>query len=561
MLSRRHFLQATTAAAALIGPSRVHRAAAQQRLTQDDLLRFSPVGQVTLLHFADIHAQLMPVYFREPSWNLGVGETRGLVPHLTGQKFLQHYGIRPGTPAAYALSSEDFTALAATYGRLGGVDRLATLVKAIRAERPSQTLLLDGGDTWQGSYTALQTRGEDMVQVMNALGVELMTGHWEFTYGQDRVKELIERLRFPFLAGNVRDSTWNEDVFDGERFFERGGVKIAVIGQAFPYTPIANPRWMIPDWSFGINEERLGQRIASVRQQGADLVVLLSHNGFDVDRKLAQRIAGIDVILTAHTHDALPEVVQVGNTLLVASGSHGKFLSRLDLEVKNKRITAWRYRLIPIFTDVIAPDPDMAALVRDLRAPYAAELARVVGRSESLLYRRGNFAGTFDDLICQALLAERDAEIALSPGFRWGNSLPPGAEITVEDVYAQTAITYPSVYRSEFTGGFLKEVLEDVADNLFNPDPYYQQGGDMVRAGGLSYTIDVRAAIGQRISDLRLTRTGERIEAAKTYTVAGWASVNEGTEGPPVWDLVMRHIERRKVVRVDENRSIRVVGS
>jgi sulfur-oxidizing protein SoxB len=560
MLSRRHFLQATTAAAALIGPSQIHRAAAQQRLTQDDLLRFQPVGQVTLLHFADIHAQLTPVYFREPSWNLGVGETRGMVPHVTGQKFLQRYGIKPGTPEAYALTSEDFAALARTYGRLGGIDRMTTLIKAIRAERPTQTLLLDGGDTWQGSYTALQTRGDDMVRVMNALGVEAMTGHWEFTYGQDRVKELIEKLRYPFLAGNVHDTTWAEDVFDGERMFERNGVKIAVIGQAFPYTPIANPRWLMPEWSFGINEERLRRRIDAVREQGADLVVLLSHNGFDVDRKMASRLEGIDVILTGHTHDALPQIVPVGKTLLVASGSHGKFLSRLDLEVQNKQIAAWRYRLIPVFTDVIAPDPEMAAVVRDVRAPYAAELSRVVGRSESLLYRRGNFAGTFDDLICQALLAERDAEIALSPGFRWGTSLLPGGEITVEDVYAQTAITYPNVYRSELTGGFLKEVLEDVADNLFNPDPYYQQGGDMVRAGGLSYTIDVRAKVGQRISDLRLTRTGERIEAAKTYTVAGWASVNEGTEGPPVWDLVMRHIEARKVVRLDENRSIRVVG-
>jgi sulfur-oxidizing protein SoxB len=484
-----------------------------------------------------------------------------MVPHITGQKFLQHYGIKTGTPAAYALSSQDFTALAASYGRLGGIDRMATLIKAIRAERPTQTLLLDGGDSWQGSYTSLQTRGEDMVRVMNALGVEVMTGHWEFTYGQDRVKELIGKLQFPFLAGNVHDTTWDEDVFDGERIFERGGVKIGVIGQAFPYTPIANPRWMIPDWGFGINEERLRKRIATVRDQGADIVVLLSHNGFDVDRKLAARVPGIDVILTGHTHDALPEIVPVGKTLLIASGSHGKFLSRLDLEVKNKRIASWRYRLIPVFSDAIAPDPDMAALVREVRAPYAGELARVVGRSESLLYRRGNFAGTFDDLICEALLAERDAEIALSPGFRWGSSLLPGADITVEDIYAQTAITYPKVYRSEFTGAFLKEVLEDVADNLFNPDPYYQQGGDMVRAAGLAYTIDIRAKIGQRISDLRLSRTGAKIEAAKTYTVAGWASINEGTEGPPVWDLVTRHVERKKVVRVDENRSVRVVGA
>jgi S-sulfosulfanyl-L-cysteine sulfohydrolase len=559
MLTRRQFLQAAAAAAALVSPDGVRRAAAQERLTQDELLRFAPVGQVTLLHFTDIHAQLLPVYFREPSWNLGVGESRGHVPHLTGEDFLRRYGLTAGTPEAYALTSDDFVDLARTYGRLGGIDRMATLIKAIRADRPSNTLLLDGGDSWQGSYTSLATRGEDMVDIMNALGVEAMTGHWEFTHGQDRVKELIGKLRFPFLACNVRDTTWDEDVFPGETQFERAGVKIAVIGQAFPYTPVANPRWMIPDWSFGIQEDRLRQRVAKVRADGADLVVLLSHNGFDVDRKLAGRVDGLDVILTGHTHDALPKAVTVGDTLLIASGSHGKFLSRLDLDVQNKSIAAWRYRLIPIFSDAIQPDPDMARLVAEKRAPYERDLSRVVGKTEGLLYRRGNFAGTFDDLICQALLVEREAEIALSPGFRWGASLLPGDDITVDDIYAQTAITYPNAYRSEMTGEYLKTVFEDVADNLFNPDPYYQQGGDMVRVAGLTYTIDVRAKIGQRISDMRLARTGEPIEPARTYTVAGWASINEGTQGPPIWDVVTKYVESQKTVRIEETRSVKVV--
>jgi S-sulfosulfanyl-L-cysteine sulfohydrolase len=561
MLTRRHVLRASAAAAALLGAGRMAQAAVRQNLTQDELLRFPATGQVTLLHFTDIHAQLLPIYFREPSSNLGVGPARGQVPHLTGQAFLKHYGLSPGTPEAYALSSDDFVALARSYGRLGGIDRIATLVKAIRAERPGRTLLLDGGDSWQGSYTALKTRGADMVRVMNALGVEAMTGHWEFTHGQDRVKELIKTLTFPFLAGNVRDTTWDEDVFPGEAMFERGGVKIAVIGQAFPYTPIANPRWMMPEWSFGIAEDRLRERVAKVRADGAELVVLLSHNGFDVDRKLAGRISGLDVILGGHTHDALPRALKINDTLLIASGSHGKFLSRLDLEVKNKRVSAWRYRLMPVFADAIKADPDMAALVREVRAPYAEELGRVVGHTDTLLYRRGNFAGTFDDLICQALRAERDAEIALSPGFRWGSSLLPNSPITVEDIYNQTAITYPNAYRTEMTGAYLKDVLEDVADNLFNPDPYYQQGGDMVRAAGLTYTIDVRAKIGQRIRDLRLARTGQAIDPSRTYTVTGWASVNEGVQGPPIWDVLSHHIAAQKTVKVAPSRAVKVVDA
>ncbi len=564
MLTRRDFLQlaaATAAFSAGAGAGGFSRALAQQRLAQEDLLRFEPLGQVTLLHFADIHAQLLPLHFREPETNLGVGEAKGLPPHLTGADFLTRFGLEAGGAEAFALTHLDFAALAKSYGKIGGLDRMATLVKAIRAARPNRVLLLDGGDTWQGSYTANLSKGADMARAMNALGVEAMTAHWEFTYGAERVKELVETLKFPFLAGNVRDTEWNEDVFKAAQVFERGGLKIAVIGQAFPYTPVANPRYLIPKWSFGIQEERIAKNVEAARAGGADLVVLLSHNGFDVDRKLAARVKGIDVILTAHTHDALPAATAVGATLLVASGSHGKFLSRLDLDVKEKRVAGYRYRLIPLFADAIKPDPEMAAVIAKIRAPHEGALRKVLGKTESLLYRRGNFNGTFDDLICQALMAERDAEIALSPGFRWGASVLPGAEITAEDVYTQTAITYPNAYRTEMTGAFLKEVLEDVADNLFNPDPYYQQGGDMVRAGGLAYQIDINQAIGKRISNMTLLRTGEAIVPEKQYAVAGWASVNEGTQGPPIWDVVMHYIEKQKTVRVGPNRSIKVVGA
>ncbi len=562
MLTRRDMLQAAAAAAAVFGGgAMLGRAAAQQRLGEADLRRFDPVGQVTLLHFADIHGQLLPLHFREPEFNFGVGEAKGLPPHLTGADFLAHYGLGAGSAEAHALTHADFAALAKAYGKLGGLDRMATLVKAIRADRPGRVLLLDGGDTWQGSYTALASGGADMVEAMHKLGVEAMTAHWEFTLGAERVRDLVESLKFPFLAGNVRDSEWQEDVFRAAAMFERGGVSIAVIGQAFPYTPVANPRHLIPKWTFGIQEERLAKRVADARAGGAQLVVLLSHNGFDVDRKLAHRVGGIDVILTAHTHDALPAPVRVGRTLLVASGSHGKFLSRLDLAMRSGGIGDYRYRLIPLFSDAIRPDPEMTAVIDKIRAPHRAALAKVLGRTESLLYRRGNFNGTFDDLVCQALMAERDAEMALSPGFRWGASVLPGAEITAEDVYTQTAITYPNAYRTEMTGAFLKEVLEDVADNLFNPDPYYQQGGDMVRAGGLAYQIDINQAIGKRISNMTLLRTGEAIVPEKQYTVAGWASVNEGTQGPPIWDVVMRYIEKQKTVRIEPNRSIKVVGA
>ena len=569
MTTRRELLQLAAAAAGLSAfGGRFWEAVAQQRLTEKDLLRFRPKGQVTLLHITDLHAQLVPVYFREPSINLGVGDMKGEFPHITGDDFLKAAGIEPGSHAAYMLSSSDFEALARNYGRVGGVDRIATLVRAIRSERGAERmLLLDGGDALQGSYTALKTQGGDMVQVLGGLGVDATTGHWEFTLGADRVSELFGSREeagtasVPFLAGNIVETDFEEPVFHAARVFERGGLKIAVIGQAFPYTPIANPRWMIPSWSFGIREEVVRRNVEEARAGGADLIVLLSHNGFDVDRKLASRVKGIDVILTAHTHDALPFPIKVGKTLLIASGSSGKFLSRLDLDVRQGEIADYSYSLIPVLADAIDPDPEMAALVRQIREPYETMLKTELARTESLLYRRGNFNGTLDDVICQAMLEERDAEISLSPGFRWGTSLLPGQAITWDDLYNATAMTYPACYRTEMSGQMLREILEDVADNLFNPDPYYQQGGDMVRVGGLGFTVDVDAAMGRRISDVTLLRTGEPIEAGRTYVVAGWASVNENTEGPPIWEVAAAYLRRRKVVRLQPNDSVRAVRS
>jgi len=563
MLTRRDFLQVTAAVAGL-GLSQsfgsIARAAAQQKITQDDLLAFEPLGQVTLLNFTDIHAQLKPLYFREPSVNLGVGEVSGLPPHLTGKAMLDHFGLKGGSPEAYAFASSDFAQLAKEYGRIGGLDRMATLIKAIRAERPDNTLLVDNGDTWQGSYTSLKTTGEDMVDAMNALGVDVMTAHWEFTYGAERVQELIGKLKFPFLAGNVKDTEWEEDVFDSTAYFKRGGLKVAVIGQAFPYTPVANPRYMIPQWSFGIQEEKVRENVQAAKDNGADLIVLASHNGFDVDRKLASRVDGIDVILTGHTHDAIPAVIEVNKTLLVASGSHGKFLARLDLDVQNKQVKSYRFKLMPIMTDAITPDPEMKKVIDDIRAPHEKTISQVLGRSESTLYRRGNFNGTFDDLICTAIMEQRDTQIALSPGFRWGASILPGQDITVDDVYTQTAITYPNCYRSEMSGKLIKDILEDVADNLFNPDPYYQQGGDMVRVGGMGYAIDISKPIGQRISEMTLLSSGEAIVPSKNYVVGGWASVNEGTEGPPIYDVVSDHIRSVGSVKVPDNQTIKISG-
>ncbi|MCK8484952.1 thiosulfohydrolase SoxB [Aliiroseovarius sp. S2029] len=565
MISRRDFLQVSMAASALYGASGFGnwaRLAAQQALTQDDLLKFDTFGNVSLIHITDIHAQLKPIYFREPEINLGVGPAKGQMPHITGAAYREFYGIKDGSPSAYALTYNDFTALAREYGRVGGMDRVATVVNAIRADRPD-ALLLDGGDTWHGSYTCYHTEGQDVVNVMNALKPDAMTFHWEFTLGSDRVNEIVENLPFAALGQNIFDAEWDEpaELFKPYKFFERGGVKIAVIGQAFPYMPIANPGWMFPEYSFGIRDENMQAMVDEVRAAGAELVVVLSHNGFDVDKKMAGKVTGIDVILSGHTHDALPEPVQVEQTFIIASGSNSKFVSRVDLDVRDGKMMGIRHKLIPIFADVITPDATITQLIDEQRAPYKAELEELIGTTDTLLYRRGNFNGSWDDLICDALINEREADIAMSPGVRWGPSILPGQEITREDIWNVTSMSYGQAYRTEMTGEFIHTILEDVADNLFNPDPYYQQGGDMVRIGGMGYRIDITKPQGSRITEMTLLKTGEAIDPAKSYVVAGWASVNEGTEGPQIWDVVESHIKKQGTVKLDPNNSVTVVGA
>ena len=560
MQSRREFLQLATITAMLIGGKSWSAVAAKQEISENDLLKFDSKGQITLLHITDIHGQLKPVFFRPPSENFGIGKYEGIPPHLVGKVFLDYFGIEPNTPLAYAHTMLDYVPLAREYGKLGGLDRTASLIKKIRAERgEDKVLLLDGGDTWQGSYTSLKTQGEDMLEAMNLLKPDAMVGHWEFTLGQERLSELIDKIDFPFLGGNVFDTEWDEPVFESTSYFEKGGVKVAVIGQHFPYTPIANPSYLVDGWSFGIRPEIIQKNINKAKKNGAEVVVLLSHNGFDVDQKLASMLDNVDVILTGHTHDAIPRAIKIKNTLLLSSGSHGKYLGRIDLKVDNGKVVDFSSNLIPIFSDVIQPDPEMTRLIDKIREPYEEECNRVVGEAETLLYRRGNFGGPWDSVICDAIIQERDTEISLSPGFRWGTTLLPGQKITIDDIYSQTSMNYPEVYRTEMNGETIKNLLEDVCDNIFNPDPFFQQGGDMVRVGGMTYTCQPKKTMGNRISDLKLSN-GEKIESQKKYTIGGWGSINPKVEGPPIYKLLEDYVSGEKIIKPKHNNPVKIMG-
>jgi S-sulfosulfanyl-L-cysteine sulfohydrolase len=560
-MDRREFLEALAIASAAGFPLAPGRALAAQG---DDLYDVPRFGNVSLLHLTDCHAQLRPLHYREPGVNLGIAAGRGKPPHLVGKHFLHAYGIGDATREAHAFTDLEFSELAKLYGRMGGFAHIATLVKRLKASRPG-SLLLDGGDTWQGSATSLWTRGQDMVDAQKLLGVDVMTGHWEFTYGEERVKHVVEndfKGRIEFLAQNVSTADFGDPVFKPWILREIDGVPVGIIGQAFPYTPIANPRYFVPSWTFGIKEAELQKQVDEVRAKGARIVVLLSHNGMDVDLKLATRVKGIDAILGGHTHDGVPRPVVIGEgehrTLVTNAGCSGKFLGVLDFDFSGGRIRGWKYRLLPVFSALLPADAGMAAHIAKARAPYEAKLAERLTVSESLLYRRGNFNGTLDQVIVDALMKVKGAEIAFSPGFRWGGSILPGEAITLESVMDWTAITYPATTLNDITGSMVKTILEDVCDNLFNPDPYYQQGGDMVRVGGLTYTCTPGEAMGKRISDMRLD--GKLIEADKTYRVASWAPVAEGVTGEPIWDVVTRYLRDRTSLPPPSLNMPRLVG-
>ena len=543
-LSKREFLQ-VLGAASVAGMGLGRWAEADAATAQQGLYDLKPFGNVSFLHMTDCHAQLKPILFREPSVNIGLGAMQGRLPHLVGDRLLRAAGLKPGSVEAHAYTFLDFDRAARRYGKVGGFAHLATLVKQLKSSRPG-ALLLDGGDTWQGSATSLWTQAQDMVDACLLLGVDVMTGHWEFTYGMQRVQQIVEKDlagKVDFVAQNVKTADFGDAVFKPYVMREMNGVPVAIIGQAFPYTPIANPRYMVADWTFGIQDENLQKMVDEARAKGAKVVVVLSHNGMDVDLKMASRVRGVDAIFGGHTHDGVPVAVPVSNaggtTLVTNAGSNGKFLGVMDFEVKGNKVVQWKYRLLPVFANLLKADADMQALIDKVRAPYKSKLEEKLAVTDGLLYRRGNFNGSWDQLICDALMDVQGAEIAFSPGFRWGTSLLPGQAITRELLMDQVAITYPYATVTDMSGEMIKTILEDVADNLFNPDPYYQQGGDMVRIGGLAYTLDPVAKMGARITDMRLK--GQPIEAGKTYKVAGWAPVAEEAAragNKPVWDVV-----------------------
>ncbi|MFO1137262.1 MAG: thiosulfohydrolase SoxB [Rhodoblastus sp.] len=552
-MNRREFLNVLAAAGVSgLAPT---ASLAQAERNAEQVYDAPAFGNVSLLHITDCHAQLLPIWFREPNVNLGIAGMMGKAPHVVGQNFLKHFEIQADPRLAHAFTYLDFERYAGVYGKVGGFAHLATLVKRIKANRPG-ALLLDGGDTWQGSGVAMWTKGQDMIDAAKALGVDLMTLHWECTYGQERVEEVAKSDfagKIEIVAQNIKTADFGDAVFKPYSLRDVNGVKVAVIGQAFPYTPIANPRYMVADWTFGIQEDNMQKTVDAARGDGAQVVVVLSHNGMDVDLKMASRISGVDAIFGGHTHDGMPRPTLVANpggkTIVMNAGSNGKFLGVLDLDVRNGKVADFRYKLLPVFANLLPADPTMQALVQKARAPFEAALSEKLALSEGLLYRRGNFNGSFDQLILNALIQEKNAEIAFSPGFRWGTTILPGEAITMENVLDQTAITYPHVTLTEMTGAQIKEILEDVCDNLFNPDPYYQQGGDMVRVGGMTYACDPTAAMGARID--QMTLNGKAIEAGKTYKVAGWAPVAEAARdagGEPIWDLVARNLRAKKTV-------------
>ncbi len=562
----------------------------------DDFYRLDMQGNARILHITDVHGQLLPVYFREPNVNLGVGEAYGRPPHVVGRQLLQHMGINENSPESYAYSYLDFEAAAERFGRTGGFAHIKTLLDRLResAGGRQNTITLDGGDLWQGSGTSLWTRGVDMVEASNILGIDVMVGHWEFTYREDEVLSNVALFKGDFIGQNVRikeDALFGDDYFtmvekyDGRGLFDEdsghafrpyvikkfGGARVAIVGQAFPRTANANPQEFFPDWSFGLREDDMIELVDEIRSsESPDAVVLLSHNGMDVDIKMAERVPGLDAVFGGHTHDGMPQPIKVNNAgggkcWVTNAGSNGKYVGIMDLDIADNGIKSMKYKMMPIISDWLPADREMNAYIKQMRSTVYSEkiiesrsskfafntgrlgktfdtiLSEKLAIADRTLYRRGNFMGTWDQVICNALRYEFDADVALSPGVRWGTSTLQGQWITMEDIMSQCSMTYAESYVSEMTGTALLNVLEGVADNLFDPDPYLQSGGDMVRVGGLDYTIEPAQNYGKRITEVRLDN-GSRLDPEKTYSVTGWATVNRTPEGRLVWDIVRDYI-------------------
>ena len=562
----------------------------------DDFYDLPMKGNVRILHTTDFHGQLQPVYFREPNVNLGVGDAFGRPPHLVGNKLLAAMNLKPGTPESYAYTYLEFEAAAAKYGRTGGFPQMKTLLDRLRKQAGGRqnTVTLDGGDLWQGSGTSLWTRGVDMVEASNILGIDVMVGHWEFTYKEEEVLSNVVLFKGDFIGQNVRvkeDSLMDDNYadlvekFDGSGLYDEdtgyafqpyvikeiNGARVCIVGQAFPRTGNANPPEFFPDWSFGLREDDMIELVETIREEEKpDVIVLLSHNGMDVDIKMAERVPGLNAVFGGHTHDGVPEPIKVKNVeghecWVTNAGSNGKFLGVMDFDIADGKIKSMNYNMLPVISDALSADKEMQAYIDQMRSTkydeniiesrskamyfnksrlgktYAEILDEKLAIADRLLYRRGNFMGTWDQILCNALRKEYDADVAMSAGVRWGTTTLKGDWITMEDVMTQCSLTYGETYVTEMTGHDLLNILEQVADNLFDPDPYLQSGGDMVRVGGMDYTIDPSKPLYERLTDARLDN-GHLIEADKTYKIAGWAQVNRTPDGRLMWDVVRDYI-------------------
>ena len=536
-----------------------------------DIYDFKATGNFTLLHMCDIHAHIKPLYWREPSTLISAPNLVGTPGFLCGEAFAKHYGLEPSSLDAYFDTHVDFETLAKKFGKMGGIAHMKTYLDHVRKQRGAENVLfLDSGDTWQGTGVALKTRGEAIVKAQNYLGVDVMTGHWEFTYGKERVLELIEMLDAKFVAQNVIGNDpfaddYEELIFEPYTIQEKGGAKIGIIGQAFPFTSTANPKEFTEGWSFGIRPETLQTYVDELRKEHkVDCVVVISHDGFSVDQEVARMVHGIDFILSGHTHDPSPKPITINGTVIVIAGSHGKYVGRLDIDAKNGKVNDYEFKLVPIASNIIPADPEGVKLVNDIYAPYDAEMNEVLGKTKNILYKRDTFFSTFDQLINDAILDEMKCDISFTPGYRWGTTVLAGDDILMDNVYEMCGITYPNVYTFELQGKQIANLLEDIADNVFNANPLYQQGGDMSRLGGATYSIAIAGKAGSRISKLMIG--GKPIDLNKTYIVSSWGGnlQNAGSNLQKdkiraVYDVTRDYIKKQKIVDVSNAGNVTLV--
>lgn len=400
------------------------------------------------------------------------------------------------------------------YIRAGGYPRISAYINKVRKEKDNKVVVLDGGDTFHGTLPVVDSKGMILTSYLNEMKIDAMTAHWEFAYGPKHFSSLLNALNYPMLAINCYDKTTDKLVFDPYLIKEVNGLKIGIIGIAATIIDKTMPQHFAEGLYFSLGNEELPGYIAELKDQDVDLVILLSHLGFPQEVKLAQEVDGIDVLLSAHTHNRVYEPALVNDTIIFQSGCHGSFLGHLDLVVENKKIVDYKHQLV-VLDESLDEDLDMKAAIEKDLEPYKEQLNKIVGRTGTDLNRSTVFESTMDNLLLQSMIDISGAELAFSNGWRYGAPIPKG-DIRENDLWNMIPVN-PPLSKVKLKGQEVWDMMEENLERTFSIDPYQQMGGYVKRVLGMNLYCKIENPYGERVQQIFVQ--GQALEKDRVYHV------------------------------------------